>query len=205
MPVCEQIVCTNNSSDQLESDSEDYRPTFSKKAIDKALSIVNAIIEKGEPWTDPDFPPCDSSIMKPGDKPLETREWKRAKELFPQGFEVFVGGCDPCDINQGALGDCYFLAAISSLAEVAGRVEERFKITATNEAGIYLVTLFLNGVETPVIVDDHFPARFNGKCWVPCYSSTKENELWVMLLEKAWAKVCGSFSRIQGGMPSFAA
>lgn len=90
--------------------------------IAEALSKVNAIIQKGEPWTDPDFPPCESSIKKPGDRPLETREWKRASELFPNGFEVFVGGCEPSDINQGALGDCYFLAAIASLAEVHGRV-----------------------------------------------------------------------------------
>ena len=62
-----------------------------------------------------------------------------------------------------------------------------------------MVTLFLNGVETPIIVDDHFPARFSGKRWVPCYSRTKDNKLWVMLLEKAWAKVFGSYSRIVGG------
>ena len=61
-----------------------------------------------------------------------------------------------------------------------------------------MVSFYLNGIETPVIVDDHFPVRY-GK---PAFASTRDGELWVMLLEKAWAKLQGSFARTIGGLTS---
>jgi len=40
---------------------------------------------------------------------------------------------------------------------------------------------------------------------MPCYANTRDSELWVMLLEKAWAKIHGSYSRIEGGQAYHAA
>jgi hypothetical protein len=48
---------------------------------------------------------------------------------------------------------------------------------------------WINGVETPVIVDDYFPTR-NGKC---AFAACKGDEMWVSLLEKGWAKLHGSY------------
>ena len=59
----------------------------------------------------------------------------------------------------------------------------------------------MNGLETPVIVDDYFPTRNNQFV----YAQTPDGELWVMLLEKAWAKLHGSFSRVEGGTTVHAA
>lgn len=64
-----------------------------------------------------------------------------------------------------------------------------------NTAGIYLMKFYINGIQSPVIVDDYFPTK-NKR---PCYASTRDGELWVMLLEKAWAKLYGSYSRIESG------
>ena len=36
----------------------------------------------------------------------------------------------------------------------------------------------------------------------PFSCDTKEDELWAILLEKAWAKMHGSYQRIEGGLPS---
>ena len=61
-------------------------------------------------------------------------------------YEIFVDGAHPNDIEQGELGDCYFLATLSAIAEVPVRVYDRFLTREKNQAGIYLVTLFVNGV-----------------------------------------------------------
>ena len=94
------------------------------------------------------------------------------------------------------------MAALSSLAEFPDRVKQMFVTKTINKAGIYLVKFFLNGQETPVIVDEHLPIGTNGK---PCFATCRDNELWVSLLEKAWAKLHGTYARTEGGLPCFAA
>ena len=75
---------------------------------------------------------------------------------------MFADGVEPNDINQGQLGDCYFLAALSSLAEFEDRVRALFVTQEVNAAGIYMVNFFINGNETPIIVDDYLPVNRNG-------------------------------------------
>ena len=56
---------------------------------------------------------------------------------------------------------------------------------------------------TPVVVDDYLPVNpDDGK---PAFASCRESEIWVSLLEKAWAKLHGTYARTEGGLPSFAA
>ena len=71
-----------------------------------------------------------------------------------------------------------------------------------NTAGIYQVRFFVNGKETPVIIDDYLPCKPDGTV---AFATSQDGELWVSLLEKAWAKLHGSYARIEGGLPSFAA
>ena len=60
-------------------------------------------------------------------------------------------------MNQGSVGNCWFIAAASSVAEVPARLEKVFLNTDTklNEAGIYAVNLYTLGVPHTVIVDDY--------------------------------------------------
>jgi len=61
------------------------------------------------------------------------------------------------------------------------------------------MTFFVNGIETPVIVDDYLPTHSDYPD-NPAFSCSKDRgELWVSLLEKGWAKLYGSFARIVGG------
>jgi hypothetical protein len=126
-------------------------------------------------------------------------EWKRASEIF-NAPKLFSDGICPADINQGELGDCYFLAVCSSMAEDPTDVMERFSIKTVNAAGIYLVDMYINGVETPIIVDDWLPTKYGR----PAFASSGEDELWVCLLEKAWAKLHGCYMATEGGLPTMA-
>ena len=45
-------------------------------------------------------------------------------------------------------------------------------------------------------MDNFIPCNEDGE---PCFSKAHGNELWVLILEKAWAKVHGSYERIEAG------
>jgi len=46
-----------------------------------------------------------------------------------------------------------------------------------------------------VVVDDKFPCSAKG----PLFSRSHGPELWVLLLEKAYAKLYGAYDKIEGG------
>lgn len=62
------------------------------------------------------------------------------------------------------------------------------------------MTFYINGHIEPVIVDDWIPT-YNNR---PAFSTTKTQELWPILMEKAWAKLHRTFARAEGGLPGFA-
>ncbi len=58
----------------------------------------------------------------------------------------------------------------------------------------------INGIWKLVLVDDYFPCYGRwGKNFA--FSATNGNELWVVLLEKAWAKLNGNYAKTIGGEP----
>ena len=128
----------------------------------------------------------------------ETYVWKRPSEVYGAGNYSVFKGISPTDIRQGDCGDCYFLSSISSLAEFPERVENIFITKDMNEAGCYALQFYINGEPETVVVDDLFPWSNHKNTWAFSRSSN-DNEIWVLLLEKAWAKIFGSYQRIEGG------
>ena len=113
-------------------------------------------------------------------------------------YNKVYGEIESNDIMQGELGDCYFLAAISSIAQVPERLERIFLIKKMVPQGIYVVALCINGIWEDVIIDDKFPCLRQTKG--PAFSYSKGGELWVMILEKAWAKIHGGYYNINAGI-----
>ena len=56
--------------------------------------------------------------------------------------------------------------------------------------------MFKNGERQTIVIDDHIPCDVDGE---PCFSKANGNELWVIILEKAWAKIHSNYERIVGG------
>jgi calpain-15 len=81
------------------------------------------------------------------------------------------------------------------LAEYPKRIKRLFVQDKQNNYGVYAVKICKNGEWKEVVIDDYIPCH-NGK---PCFSKANGNELWVLLLEKAWAKLHGSYERIEAG------
>jgi hypothetical protein len=129
------------------------------------------------------------------------KNWQRAEKIFnTKKFDLYKT-MDIHDINQGEIGNCYFLSTISAIAEYSDRLKEIFITNTKVENGCYQINFFLNGKPKTVILDDFFPIKNPQKpYWSLAHS--KENEIWVQLLEKAWAKVNGSYASTIAGLPS---
>jgi calpain-15 len=75
-------------------------------------------------------------------------------------------------------------------------IEKLFVNKVANQEGIYRVRLCKNGEWQQVTVDDYFPCTESG---VPVFTVTEGNDLWIMILEKAFAKLAGSYLALRGG------
>ena len=56
----------------------------------------------------------------------------------------------------------------------------------------------LNGIWQDVVLDDTAPCTKYSK--TPAFNRSSGRELWVILLEKAWAKVHGGYMNIAAGL-----
>ncbi len=90
------------------------------------------------------------------------------------------------------------MCAISSLAERPALIERLFETKEFNESGVYQLRFCKNGEWQHVVMDDYFPCFPNGS---PMFSRSNGNELWVLLIEKAYAKTHGGYMAISGGLP----
>jgi hypothetical protein len=109
--------------------------------------------------------------------------------------EVFVDGVSYTDIDQGQVGDCYFLAALSGIALTNPEYIEQ--MITDNGDGTY--TVHFGGSMGDVTVDDDFAVDGNGN---KLYSGTGDGatpELWVAIIEKAYAQEHGGYGPIEGG------
>ena len=96
------------------------------------------------------------------------------------------------------MGDCYLLAALSSIASHPNRLERLFLRKDYNKGGFYALALCINGLWEDVIIDDHFPCSKRSRR--PAFNHSRTNKLWVMIIEKAWAKVHGGYMNIAAGL-----
>lgn len=125
--------------------------------------------------------------------------WKRVGDIIKN--PVFISNSiDPGDILQGRVGDCYFLSAIAGLAEKDNRIKAIFPNLEISKNGIYMARILHKGVLKEVVVDDYFPvSKKDGKLMGA--NPAGGNEIWVMILEKCWAKLYGSYEAIDGNLP----
>ena len=60
--------------------------------------------------------------------------------------------------------------------------------------------MYLNGEKTEIVIDEYIPVYKNSKDIA--FSSSSTNDVWVQLLEKAWAKANGGYDKIVFGLSS---
>jgi acetoacetate decarboxylase len=111
---------------------------------------------------------------------------------------LFQNGVSYQDINQGGVGDCYYLASLAATAfRSPSTIQNMF---VDNGDNTYTVRFYKNGVADYVTVDRYLPTTAWGSL---AYAKTVNSELWVALAEKAYAQVNQSAWIQQDGTNSY--
>ncbi|KAG5176034.1 hypothetical protein JKP88DRAFT_249836, partial [Tribonema minus] len=176
------------------------------KCIATCLSKFNKIVAKcrsaGTKFTDADFPvttkptKCLYKIRhRPSEKFPAPSMWKRVSEISERP-QMFVDGVHAGDIKQGYLGSCYFLGALAAIAAHKEHLESLI-IAHVFEVGIVALRFFKNNKWQSLIIDDYIGLKSDNT--IHFASCNDPDEFWVPLLEKAYAKLHGSFESIECG------
>lgn len=101
---------------------------------------------------------------------------------------------------MGNVGDRYFLPTISALARYPHRIETIFNFNLSEQQScIYRLIVKDAGIIKELVIDDYVPVFKETDR--PVFCKANAHEIWVMLLEKAWAKLKGSYGAIVKGCP----
>ena len=142
--------------------------------------------------------------MQPSYKAIAKQiKWMRAEDIAKQYGEkpvFFQDGPTRFDINQGRLGDCWFLATLADLPSrpaLFNKVVDPTQSFEKNPSGIFRFNFWQDGEWIEVTVNDYLPT-LDGKLFFA--SSDSPNEFWSALLEKAYAKLYGNYKALSGGL-----
>ena len=163
--------------DRLNEFTDELQPSFSEVGGDDAAD-------------DPDNPVADADY---GEVP---------HELFVVGEDDDTA-IHPNDVDQGAIGDCWIMATMTSVAQENPRIIE--DMIRRNENGTYTVTFHDGDDEVEITVTADVPVDSDGE---PIFaefphSGVDQNgsdyELWPAIIEKAYARYRGDYREIEGG------
>ncbi|CBZ26687.1 calpain-like cysteine peptidase [Leishmania mexicana MHOM/GT/2001/U1103] len=177
---------------------------------DNAEDVLQACIDSGIPFVDPEFPPCQASLEAGASKPFKPFAWARPQACVPEEMasqvRLFRASVRPACVDAGDLGDSWVICSVASVSEDPARLMGMFrhpegKAAAQREhaVGAYRVTFNKNGWWRSVVVDSYLPVS-GGKLKY-AKSATDPAEIWPAILEKAYAKLHGSYGRICSGDP----
>ena len=164
--------------------------------------IMATLSNAGSQYVDHEFnEQTNRNVTKKGnwdpDSKLQWNDykWKRLPYL-KTGTGKMYSKIEPNNIVQGALGTCYFLCSLSSLAERPAFIKRLLDSDNINPSGAHAVWLNLNGMWKQILIDDTFPVNQDDSF---ALGSARDPDRWVNFVEKAYAKAFGSYQIIDGG------
>lgn len=199
-------------------------PTYQaslESARDKATKRSNvkshlaAMTETEQIDADPDLANATTAAYKNRDTDPKKENKKndnflRKQKIYDKkndSYSIYTQGdgddadLDINDIVQGALGDCFLLSSIAAVAKANPSIIQN--IISYNDQDEYVtVTLHIrqadgSRVATQIKVDFYFPIGQVSEKFA--YAKGGDGELWVMIIEKAYAKEMGGYDVISKG------
>ncbi|KFM72789.1 Calpain-A, partial [Stegodyphus mimosarum] len=180
-------------------DISDISDDSDEIADDENVLRSLALLRIGQLFMDANFPPLESSLYYSHRLVEGKVTWMRPHEMIPEP-KLLIDTISRHDIVQGVLADCWFL---SSCAAVAQRPDLMRRVIAPYQPlygfgyrGIVRFRFWRFGKWINVYVDDLLPTREGELLFSRC---SDRREFWVALLEKAYAKLHGSYEALEGG------
>ncbi|XP_069110106.1 calpain-B-like [Argopecten irradians] len=151
-------------------------------------------------YTDYEFP-LEVALPKPDPHGREI-EWKRPTDIRSNPV-LFSDGTSKYDIGQRSIGTCWFLAMVTNIADKPNLLKkvipsDAYPVGTPAYDGVFHCQFWRYGVWEDVYIDDNLPIVYGNSVY-GAHSDTDENEMWVALLEKAFARCYGSYEAITGG------
>eukprot|EP00656_Telonema_subtile_P016656 TRINITY_DN1881_c0_g1_i5.p1 TRINITY_DN1881_c0_g1~~TRINITY_DN1881_c0_g1_i5.p1 ORF type:complete len:601 (+),score=125.94 TRINITY_DN1881_c0_g1_i5:189-1991(+) len=191
--------------------------------------ILSTIMSIGEtPFCDPDFDPAtmphtEDAVDLMSQQP-DACCWLRPSEFIgspPTDPEELLYGAtrspNYCEVAQGMCGDCWFISSVCTLAATLPELIKNRILEANPEKGYYVVCFWKDDAWREVIVDDRL-LILGGKdrgydSARLMYGSTANREdpsepapdIWMPIIEKAYAKLHGGYPFLEGGHLSYGA
>ncbi|KAG8225420.1 hypothetical protein J437_LFUL004620 [Ladona fulva] len=173
---------------------------MSEPSLNCYKQLRQKCLDGGYLFEDPDFP-ADTSSLFVNRLPRYKYEWKRPLEIC-ENPRLFVEGFSRFDLIQGDIGDCWLVAAAANLTlnkQLFHRVVPVDQSFVDNYAGIFHFRFWHYGRWVDVVIDDRLPTLDGELVYL---HSSQKNEFWSPLLEKAYAKLYGSYEALVGGATS---
>ncbi|CAD7948367.1 unnamed protein product [Amoebophrya sp. A25] len=193
---------------------QNFEPMVQFPAVDGTLIDNQLKKQHVYPFIDKEFPPARSSLGEKGPNTVPGDvEWYRARDIHDTDFPVkLFDNVEPNDCIQGGLGDCWLLAALAVVAEYPDFIPTyTFHEKECNLIGRYSVNLFDYSKKPPswrvITVDDYIPCYPKSpfsETPIPRFSQPNCNEMWLLLLEKAFAKLAGGYLNLKAGYAGLA-
>ncbi|KAM4694875.1 calpain-10 [Discoglossus pictus] len=174
---------------------------------DRLMRTGDTLPPSSELFLDSEFPASISSLVCTGGTPLSNLSdhilWRRPQEictspqLFPANLRHGLG-------KQGILGDCWFICACSALQKNPHLLSKVFPSGQSTwpdpgYTGRFTCCFWHFGHWVDVTIDDRLPCLGDKLCFSHCQD---ESAFWLSLLEKAYAKLHGSYEALWAGQVS---
>jgi len=187
---------------------EEWYAAFSSNIFNNDDELEDS--DNEECFADEEFP-ADHSSINLEDLNEEEINWVCAEKICSRhgNKPKLFSKIEPNDACQGAIGDCWLIAAISSVAEFPNFIENHVfggnrKVSTDHKYTIKLYDLAERDWKN-IEIDSRIPCKKNAKSeYIPVFAGTMDNEMYVLLLEKAFAKYAGSYGKLEGGFTSYA-
>ena len=171
--------------------------------------ILLDYLENGEKFVDPNFHPNKNIHENNIIFDESNTEWKRIDEVY--SAPLFKKELIQIDfVKQGDIEDCFFLSALSYISSQPEKVPDFFdhrvelylgkeEDSINLKCGAVVIYFYAFGRRVPVLIDTLIP--FSKSTQTPLFSRpiNHTKSAWFCLIEKAFAKLNGSYTEIIGG------